>query len=388
MSQTRIVFPCMRGAFGKWITYTCLMRLKDISELVDYANDIHNSESLSKMIQRELKKEREKEIGQYILENQERFFNSLVVAVYNGEPQWHDIKTIRPENENSLQLEIPDYAVECMGFLSLTKEERIFALDGQHRLAGIKYACKKNPDICYQQLPVIFVSHSNDEEGIKRTRRLFTTLNKKAIPVNKGAIIALDEDDVIACATRHLVEEVSVLGDDKVKFTASNNILYTDTKQITTIANLYDICKVLFTEGLNKKKKDLVNFRGNDSNKQELFDFASLFFCSSFNRFGALNEFTSSQDRSLVVSKYRNKLNGGHLLYRPLGWLFLAKAVCKVHKHKNLGIDDIINKLSKCDLSLEGQLLLDKIWDSNNKKIIKMDAKASNDVVDVLTNQV
>lgn len=386
MSQSRIVFPCMRGAFGKWITYTCLMRLRDISELVDYANDIHNSESLSKMIQRELKKEREKEIGQYILENQERFFNSLVVAVYDGEPQWHDIKAIIPENEDALQLEIPDYSVECMGFLSLTREERIFALDGQHRLAGIKYACKRNADIGYQQLPVIFVSHNNDEEGLKRTRRLFTTLNKKAIPVNKGAIIALDEDDVIACATRYLVEEVNVLGEDKVKFTATNNMLYTDTKQITTIANLYDTCKILFTEGLNKKKKDLVNYRGTEEAKAELFNYATLFFNLCFDKFTVLKEFTTSTDRSIVVEKYRNKLDGGHLLYRPLGWLLLAKAVSRIHKQKNIDTSEIISKIAKCDLSLEGELLLDKIWDSGDKKIVKMDAKTSNEVVDILAS--
>lgn len=385
MSQ-RIVFPCLRGAFGKWITYTCLMRLKDIDELVNYADDIHKSESLSKMIQRELKKEREKEIGQYILENQERFFNSLVVAIYDGEPQWHDMNAIFPENENATKIEVPDYAIESMGFLSLTKKERIFALDGQHRLAGIKYACKKNQDIIYQQLPVIFVSHSNDEEGLKRTRRLFTTLNKKAIPVNKGAIIALDEDDAIACTTRYLVEEIAVLSGDKVKFTASNNILYSDAKQITTIANLYDVCKILFKEGLSKSSKELTNYRGSESDKKQLFDFASEFFISSFNGVSELLEFTNAEDRTIVTSKYRNKNAGGHLLYRPLGWLLFAKAACKVKKRKSVDFDAFIKEVSKKDLMLEGALLVNKIWDSSTKKIMKMDATMKNEVINILAD--
>lgn len=382
----RIVFPCLRGVFGRWITYTCLMRLNDIAELVEYADDIHKSDSLSKMIQRELKKERQKEIGNYILENNERFFNSIVVGIYKGEPKWHDLKAIKPENEDAQKLEIPEYATECMGFLSLTKEERIFALDGQHRLSGIKYACKKDADVGYQQLPVIFVAHSSDDEGLKRTRRLFTTLNKKAIPVNKGAIIALDEDDVIACATRYLVEEVSYLSGDKVKFTASNNILYTDVTQLTTIANLYDTCKLIFTEGLGRRPKELTNYRGNEADKKLLFDYVSDFFCSSFSTIDVLKEFTDAKDRSKVIAKYRNQANGGHLLYRPLGWLFLARAACRVKKQKNIEFKAFFKKINEADLMLEGGLLADKIWDSKGKRIVKIDATLRNEVVDILVN--
>ncbi len=385
MTIKKYMFPCLRGAFGKWVTYTCLMQLKDIAQLVNYAKEIHKSKNLSKMIQRALKDEREKEIGSYLIENQERFFNSLVVAIYKGEPQWHEVKAIKPDNEKALKLELPDYVGESMGFLSLTGEEKIFALDGQHRLSGIKFALKNDADLGFEQLPVIFVSHSNDEEGLKRTRRLFTTLNKRAVPVSKDAIIALDEDDVIACVTRYLVEEVSVLGDDRVKFTGTNNVLYSDLKQITTIGNLYDICKILFTEGLLKKKKDLVNFRGTEKDKQELLSYAKDFFESSFKHFNSLKQFNIAKDKALITPKYRNKENGGDLLFRPVGWLLLAKAVCKVHKLKNIEIDKIIIKLSKADLSLEGKVLLNKVWDSDSKNMIKMKAQETKDVIDILS---
>ncbi|AXD92694.1 hypothetical protein CHE40_23020 [Salmonella enterica] len=74
---------------------------------------------------------------------------------------------------------------------------------------------------------------------------MFTTLNKKAKPVNKAAIIALDEDDISACATRYLVENTEIFNGDKIKFQASNNISYTDISQITTIGNLYDLCRII-----------------------------------------------------------------------------------------------------------------------------------------------
>ena len=37
--------------------------------------------------------------------------------------------------------------------------------------------------------------------------RLFTTLNKTARPVSKNAVIALDEDDVMAICVRRLIED-------------------------------------------------------------------------------------------------------------------------------------------------------------------------------------
>ena len=153
-----ILLPCLRGSIGDWVTYTCLMRLKDINELVAFADDIHQNKKLSKMIQRELKKDRKKEIGEYLLNNNEAFFNSLVVAVYDGSPKWHQFDTIKPSTLKNENYEAHDYALESMGYLSLTRNEKIFALDGQHRLSGIQHALEKNKDIGYQQIPVYFPS--------------------------------------------------------------------------------------------------------------------------------------------------------------------------------------------------------------------------------------
>lgn len=108
------------------------------------------------MIQRELKKDRQKSIGEYLLNDSEAFFNAIVVAIYEGEPKWHPFDSIQPNDIDTNDINIPDYALESMGYLSLTKEEKIFALDGQHRLSGIKYALDKNPEIGTQQIPVIF----------------------------------------------------------------------------------------------------------------------------------------------------------------------------------------------------------------------------------------
>lgn len=65
----KLVIPCLKGTMGTWDTYTCLMQLKDIGNLIHFATDLHTSEKLSEMIQRNLEDDRAKEIGEYLLTN-------------------------------------------------------------------------------------------------------------------------------------------------------------------------------------------------------------------------------------------------------------------------------------------------------------------------------
>jgi DNA sulfur modification protein DndB len=105
---------------------------------------------------------------------------------------------------------LSEEAKDSIGFLRLTGTEKLFAIDGQHRLSGIKHAIEHDLELSEELVPVIFVGHANTVVGMRRTRRLFTTLNKTAVPVTKrDIIIALDEDDVMAITARRLYEEDS-----------------------------------------------------------------------------------------------------------------------------------------------------------------------------------
>lgn len=46
--MSRILLPCMRGAIGDWVTYTCLMKLEDIGNLIRFADDIHKNKNYPK----------------------------------------------------------------------------------------------------------------------------------------------------------------------------------------------------------------------------------------------------------------------------------------------------------------------------------------------------
>lgn len=388
--MTRLLLPCMRGAIGDWVTYTCLMKLEDIGSLIKFADDIHKNKKLSRMIQRELKKDRQKSIGEYLLNDSEAFFNAIVVAIYDGEPKWHPFDSIKPNDTELNNVEISDYAKESMGYLSLTKEEKIFALDGQHRLSGIKYALEKDPDIGTQQIPVIFLPHYNDDVGLKRTRRLFTTLNKKAKPVNKAAIIALDEDDLSACATRYLVENTDMFSGDKIKFQANNNIAYADIQQITTIGNLYDLCKILCKDGLKIPTKEIDNYNGDEDKKLKILTAIESIFEYMFDNIAPLQEFQLSENRSETVKKFRNKNTGGYFLYRPVGLKIYLMSMCQsVGKFENIETfvnkcEEFIENTKDMPLWLEAEPLKNIVWDENNKTIINFKAVERDKIIEAI----
>ncbi len=389
----RLLLPCLRGAIGNWVTYTCLMRLDDIAMLVSFADDVHKSKRLCQMIQRELSSKRREEIGEYLLNDDEAFFNSLVVAVYDGEPQWHQFDAIKGNTDGYKNFEIHDYANESLGYLSLTREERIFALDGQHRLSGIRYALEKNPELGFKQLPVVFLPHFNDDKGLKRTRRLFTTLNKRAKPVDKSAIITLDEDDLAACAARFIVEDSSAIPDSFIKFKATNTVGYTDNDVLTTIGNLYDVLKLLLNQGLGVPKPKLGNFRGKEDEKQQLFEVLENVFGYFTSAVPEIHEFITAPERRVVADKYRRKDNGGHFLFRPAGLLVFFDALCKYAKKRKLdeisfenAAYEFIDATISMDLAMEGEILRDRIWDMKRKSVIKLKAEDRNFITQYLVN--
>ena len=256
----KLYLPSLRGIMGDWVYYPTLMKLKDVAERVTIAEEIYQSKTLSEMVQRVIKRKRGKEIKEYLLKQQQRFFNSLIVAVYEGDPSWYDITRI--ESNNPLDTEnIPEDVVAGVGILSLNGEEKLFTLDGQHRLIGIKEAIAENPQLGEDELSIILIAHRTDLEGMERSRRLFTTLNKNAARVSKGEMIALNEDDTMAITARRLVMENPMFTGDRILSNTTNNVPPSNQTCLTTIGNLYDLLEILFTRIYIRSEKSRLQGR-------------------------------------------------------------------------------------------------------------------------------
>jgi len=335
-----IALPALRGIMGDWIYYTCLMDIGELSKRVRYAREVHGNRHLSDMMQRELRSGRAAQIAQYLERQPERFFNALVVATYGGQPNWHALNDVKGRAKDGELKGLGDETVASVGFLTFQGGEKLFALDGQHRLAGIKKAIGDgvvDQDPC-DEVSVIFVGHKDTKKGLERTRRLFTTLNKTARPVTKGEIIALDEDDVMAICVRRLVERTGLFAGNRIAFVASNNMPTANTASLTTIATLYDVLTILFTDAqsdLKRQRADLQRVRPEDDTLDRYFRLAESYFLQLGRNFRALDEFFNAEDTTKVVKKYRGP-HGGHVLFRPIGLEVMTRVIARFTKDMSL----------------------------------------------------
>src|SRR6266496_4487232 len=84
--------PAIRGKIGTWTYYVSLLSFEEVSKLVEQVNDqLHSSQTLREMIKRSIT-DNYISIKKYILSQDQRFFNSLVLAVYDGIPKWIEVE--------------------------------------------------------------------------------------------------------------------------------------------------------------------------------------------------------------------------------------------------------------------------------------------------------
>jgi DNA sulfur modification protein DndB len=361
----QLTVPALRGFLGDWIYYSCLMPIREVGARTEYAHIIHpaRDDELSKMIQRVLEGRRAREISDYLHDNDERFFNAMVLAVYGGSPDWLEIGIRGSETPRAKLDELSEQTQNSVGFLRFSGHETLFAIDGQHRLSGIREAMQKDSPLGDELLPVIFVGHSNTTKGMRRTRRLFTTLNKTAVPVNKRDIIALDEDDVMAITARDLYENDKRFSKPRIAMIATNSLPAT-SPALTTIGNLYDILKALFLHQTGSTRDSNLRFnRPSDKRLLEHRNFAERYFAALAQAFPPLASYYAASDPAKVARKHRSS-KGGHILFRPIGLDLLTRAIVTFARERKISIEKAIKVVAKVETDLTKPPYLDVIWNA------------------------
>lgn len=365
----REYFPALRGRLGDWAFYSILMTLKQVATRVNYAEEIHNSKKLSEFIQRALdQKTRAGEIGNYLLTNEDRFFNSLVVAVYDGDPEWHEFQQLRPVGNDINMSDLTYSSRYSVGYLSLAGTEKLFALDGQHRLAGIRNALKQNAELGDDEVSIIIVAHHTDTAGLQRTRKLFTTLNKTARPVSKSEIIALDEADAMAITARYLVENDQRFSEKRVHILSKqSNLPKTDTEHLITLINLYDILEILFSKGkTDERPVDLKRVRPSDEALKKYFQLAADYFSSLMEISPELRRCFTSATPTEEIAKHRHG-RGGHILFRPVGLLIFTEIVATLMRTFKMNLKESIAELKKLPTDLAKPPYEGILWNSTTQ---------------------
>lgn len=363
-----LLVPALRCRMGSWIYYCAAMRLGDVAARVSLATAIHPSHALNELIQRAVTS-RAHDIGEYLVrQSKERFFSSIVVGVYDGEPDWLDIQV--QENPILDPEDMPESIRDTLGILRLSGGERLFALDGQHRVVGIQDAIALNPAIADEQMTALFVAHSMSPAGMERSRRLFTTLNRYAKPVGKKDVIALDEDDAVAIITRRLVDGHPLFR-NKISLRATKSMPSSNENEFTSIVALYDALDIYLRHqfaSLHKNWNKFKRFRPPETVLRDGEKAATKLFDGIAMVFPAVRAMAAAPQINGVAGKFRSRA-GGHLLFRPIGLTILVRVLVAL-RDDGLTERQSIERIASVPMDIAVEPWSGLLWDPSNRRMI------------------
>ncbi len=373
MKPTKLLLPCMRGRMGDWIYYVTLMSFEEVARRVRLPEEIdkkYSSEDLKlgDWIQRKLSPSRTDQIVQYILHQEERFFNALILGIYDGEPKWQEVILEGGGTARNIEAEeeMNEYLSKTFGLLTLSGKESIFAIDGQHRAVAIRKAVEKGSKVQGDEQAVIFISHKPTPEGKIRTRRVFSTLNKYAKPVSESEIIALSEDSNSAIITRRFVDTNSFLK-EKVLVIKNRAIHRSNTSHLTNIMVLHDLVSILSTnksvagnavQGYDHASFIAQRLSDDDINKQ---------FRKVESELKEVFEAIPSVKRFLTKGTVDRASAKTSLIFRPIGQnvIFSAYKFLKEHRKGQA----LLDYLKEDDFNLANPTWKKLFWDETTNEI-------------------
>ena len=360
--------PAMRGVMGDWVYYVALLPFREVSNRIKKTDEIHSSSLLRMMIQRALTP-RSKNIADYLKSQTQRFFNAIVVGVYEGEPEWHRLNIKKSELFDPANLDTK--VAESLGILTLRGDEKLFAIDGQHRVEGIKEFNRdvgvKNLEAEEDEICAIFVAHNNSATGLQKTRRLFATLNRYAKPVSLTEIIALDEDDVVAITCRDLLENHPLFKTGRVSLAKGKALSPKDEKHFTSLPALYEAMDIYLMEGARDSWKKFKTLRPKEDVVQEHIEKSHNFWNLLIEAIPALRNIQNLEEDKPLPQRYRS-IKGGDLLFRPIALPLIAKCLRRAQKMQ-MSEKTFVERLAKMPRSLAKSPWLGILWDGSNMLI-------------------
>lgn len=357
--------PAFEAKVGKWTYYCCLMSYAAVARGVNFAYELGGNLDLATMIQRGVGA-RTADITDYLLHNENRFLGSLIVAAWGGHPEYIPLEMEKTQ-ENQDVLSGMD---RNFGVLTFDDTHQFFALDGQHRLKAIKDAVKRDTSLGQEDISVIVVPHFDNELGRRRTRRLFTNINRNAVKTTNQENIALDEDDSFAILTRRFLDDheflkkkdvvqvFSRMGADGELRLATRQVSVTGTAW-TTIGVLYDIISELgfdLDQSVHKAAQ-----RATDEILDESYDVIAQRIDELLPACGDLRRRYEALSAPKELRAPKGRDGEGHPLMRPVVQVQVARAIRHILEQKQLGWADIMKRLSNLDWRMDAAPFL-AVW--------------------------
>ena len=370
---------CIRATLGTTVYYIAKMTAGQLIDMVGFAMEMPEWDSMTadEKMQRNLDVSRVvSDLVPYIVEDPDKFFGCLIIDIYRGfeNMEFESVEQVIPNLPAAYKQPLKD-----MGFLTLPGNERLIALDGQHRLLSLKVAIKgimglpasmnkispswnslkPHPELAGEEISVIFVEHTDTT----KIRKIFNKVNRYARQTSRSDNIITSDDDIFAVIARKLISSGEPLAPianiDLVNW--KNNTLSTRSKHLTTLSALYTISETLLRD--EKYSSKMLP----DSDKvEEAYNIVSNFWKISLDKIDAFRQYIilTEQDRPVSVLRESN------LMLKPVTQMALAHTA-RMAQLKKISWDEIVKKINKIDWSFENDLWFNiLIIPSANKKMI------------------
>ena len=373
-----------RAKLGSTVYYIAKMSVEELVNSVGLAIELPEWKDMTpdEKMQREPDINRVvNEICPYFIEDQDRFFGSLIVDIYSGfENMKFDPISKYVKDDITFAY---DVSMQDAGFLSLPGKERLIALDGQHRLLAMKLCLKGNsaisavmlgnkkmtsqmlaleahPELADEEVSVIFVEHRDN----MKIRKIFNKVNKYARQTGRGQNIITADDDVYATIARKLFSDGGVLekvGKNELVNWKSNT-LSQRSKQLTTVSALYTIA-----ETLSKDKGWSAKVMPSDEDEiEEAFDENTEFWTELLNGMDVYQEYLDLTRKDKPISNLRDQ----NLLMKPVTHMALAHVAYFAKKH-SAAWGDVVPKLNKVNWSMDNSVWFNiLVIPAKKKKVI------------------
>ncbi|MEJ6782160.1 DNA sulfur modification protein DndB [Aminobacter sp. Piv2-1] len=352
-----LLIPAIKGRIGNTEYYETTMRVRDLVQAVRRASELDDwaNFSIEERMQRELDDKRVREqIVPYLTRNEDRFFGSIIVLIYNGDVLFETIA--------DLKISVPGaYKANAhrIGFVTIDGGSLI-VLDGQHRLAALKsiYEPKQDgiaygpyvKDIPDDEVCVIFLKHEN----AVKTRRIFNTVNRYAKQTSRGDNIITSEDDGYAIVTRRLLRDDEPLGNRVVNgkpFEVVNwksNTLTTRSKQLTTISAVYETAHLILGNGFYEPQT-----RPDDSKLDEGAERVGAVWRAMLE---GLKPYQDALANPEAIPAMRDENAASALLFKPAAQIALLRGLLNATAGDRMTLAEAVSRANAIDWRMQAPL--------------------------------
>lgn len=218
-------FPAARGSQAGRPCYVAMCPMRLIPKIFVFDEDEVPPELRA---QRTLNRARVPEIASYLVENATDYTLSAITASVDAQVRFE------PSADTGLG--------QNLGLLSIPMDARILINDGQHRRAAIEHAIQENPELGYDNIPVLFFI----DEGLERSQQMFADLNKHAVRPSDSISTLYDRRDALSELARVMVKDVSIFS--RLTEMEKSSISNRSTK-LFTLSAIKNASKALLSKG-------------------------------------------------------------------------------------------------------------------------------------------